>query len=232
MAKPKSKPYRAAGNHQGELVFGHIHQTGGVSSTMLRNGQVANHYISMDIKGPENGQHLKGGTTIVSPGSFQVKAGDNNLQDDIPGIFLESSTGDIVNHAPSGRVRIIGQDVDIIAEGNGAEQTSGNVLIKAQENFHVNAKNIKESASESCMMVSEKTTEIVGKAALNQYGGVIEALDSSVGDIGFGDLVGLFDLSNITSLSTFGDLVKQGATQPFENRAKAYAGGLNIFPGL
>ena len=47
MAKPKSKPYRAAGNHQGELVFGHIHQTGGVSSTMLRNGQVANHYISI-----------------------------------------------------------------------------------------------------------------------------------------------------------------------------------------
>ena len=58
------------------------------------------------------------------------------------------------------------------------------------------------------------------------------SFDSSVGDIGFGDLVGLFDLSNITSLSTFGDLVKQGATQPFENRAKAYAGGLNIFPGL
>ena len=62
------------GTRDGELQFGHIHKDNNESAVMLRSGHDFIHYISMDSTGNEVRKH---GTICRSPGSFQVKAGDN-----------------------------------------------------------------------------------------------------------------------------------------------------------
>ena len=62
------------GTRDGELQFGHIHKDNNESAVMLRSGHDFIHYISMDHTGNEIRKH---GTICRSPGSFQVKAGDN-----------------------------------------------------------------------------------------------------------------------------------------------------------
>jgi hypothetical protein len=229
MGKPKSNPKRLGGTKDGEIVFGHLHENGGVSSTMIRNGQVVNHYITMDISGPENGQHRRGSTTCVSPGSFQVRGGDDSqggkpLKKDIPGIFLEAVTGDIVINAPSGRVRIMGQDVELVATGAGS-QKHGNILMSATQNIRTDSKDFKVHTTESYNIVSDKTVEIVGKSVLNMYGSVTEMYDNSIGALNVADILSKLSLDYITS----GDILKDALNatgSTFEQRAKKYAGAL------
>jgi len=227
MGKPKSNPKRLGGTKDGEIIFGHLHENGGKSSTIIRNGQVVNHYITMDISGPENGQHRKGSTTCVSPGSFQVRGGDDSqggrpLKKDIPGIFLEAVSGDIVINAPSGRVRIMGQDVEIVATGS-SKQTNGNILMSATQNIRAESKDFKVHTIESLNFISDKTVEVVGKSVLNMYGGVTEMFDNSIGATNAADFLSKLSIDYLTS----GDILKDALNatgSTFEQRAKKYAG--------
>ena len=111
MAELKNYHTIRYGTAEGEIQFGHITQDNVLSAVLLRNGGSLNHYISMDATGEP---HRKHGTICRSEGSFQVKAGDN-VEDDVPGVYIEAKSGDLVLRAPSGRVRIDGINVDIIA---------------------------------------------------------------------------------------------------------------------
>ena len=66
------------GTAEGEIKFGHITQDNQTSAVMLRNGHHPTHYITLDQTGAP---HRKHGTICRSPGSFQVRAGDNTPKD-------------------------------------------------------------------------------------------------------------------------------------------------------
>ena len=59
---------------------------------MLRNGRAPNHYITLDQTGVP---HRKHGTICRSPGSFQVRAGDNTPKGE-PGVYVEAVSGDLI----------------------------------------------------------------------------------------------------------------------------------------
>ena len=173
MAKLENYHTIRYGTAEGELQFGHITQDNVLSAVLLRNGQSLKHYISLDATGEP---HRKHGTICRSEGSFQVKAGDN-VEDDVPGVYIEAKSGDLVLRAPSGRVRIDGINVDIIATG--ADGKNGNVTISGNDKVIIKSQTIDVSSVVSTKIFSEKTVEVIGKAILNLYGGLFDCADGA-----------------------------------------------------
>ncbi len=173
MAELKNYHTVRYGTGEGEIKFGHITQDNVLSAVLLRNGASTNHYVALDASGEP---HRKHGTICRSPGSFQVRAGDN-VGEDIPGVYVEAVSGDLVLRAPSGRVRIEGINVDIIASGGDGQ--NGVVNINGNEKVIVKAQSIDISSKVSTKIFSEKTVEIIGKGILNMYGGLIDCADGA-----------------------------------------------------
>ena len=161
------------GTAEGELQFGHITMDNVLSGCLLRSGSSLNHYITLDSTGEP---HRKHGTLCRSPGSFQVEAGDN-VTGDTPGVYIEAVSGDLVLKAPSGRVRITGENIDIIASGAGGD--NGVVNIEGNEKVLVKSQIIDVSSKASTKIVSEKTVDIIGKAILDIYGGFVDVADGA-----------------------------------------------------
>jgi hypothetical protein len=178
MAELKNYHTIRYGQADGEIKFGHLTQDNVLSSVLLRNGKSKNHYITMDSSGAP---HRKHGTICRSPGSFQVRAGDN-VDDDVPGVYVEAVSGDLVLRAPSGRVRIEGINIDLIASG--ADGKNGVISIDANEKVLVRAQTIDVSSKVSTRLFSEKTVELIGNGILNMYGGLIDSADGSTSLIG------------------------------------------------
>lgn len=161
------------GTGQGEIKFGHLTQDNVLSGVMLRNGRAKDHYITLDASGEV---HRKNGTICRSPGSFQVRAGDN-VFGDIPGVYVEAVSGDLVLRAPSGRVRIEGINVDIVATG--FDNKNGVVNINGNEKVIIKSQIIEVSSKVSTKIFSDKTVDVIGRAILNLYGGLVDVADGA-----------------------------------------------------
>ena len=173
MAKEKCTHTIRYGTAEGELQFGHITMDNVLSGCLLRSGSSLNHYISMDSTGED---HRKHGTICRSPGSFQVEAGDN-VTGATPGVYIEAVSGDLVLKAPSGRVRITGENIDIIASGAGGD--NGVVNIEGNEKVLVKSQIIDVSSKASTKIFSEKTVDVIGRAIIDIYGGFIDMADGA-----------------------------------------------------
>ena len=161
------------GTAEGEIKFGHITQDNQTSAVMLRNGHHPTHYITLDQTGAP---HRKHGTICRSPGSFQVRAGDNTPKDE-PGVYVEAVSGDLILRAPSGRVRIEGQNVDIIAAGYDGQ--TGIINIDANDKILMRAQTIDASATASLKLFSDNTVNMIAKGILEIYGGLIDFADGA-----------------------------------------------------
>ena len=162
------------GTAEGEIQFGHITDDNERSAVMLRNGNDVDHYISLDQTGKK---HRKHGTICRSPGSFQVKAGDNIEKEDDIGIYMDAVNGDIVIKAGKGKIRMEAQNIEIQAVGQ--DNKNGSVIIDANEKFLVRSPVVDVSAKASAKFFSEKTVELIGNQFLNIYGGLIDAADGA-----------------------------------------------------
>jgi hypothetical protein len=165
------------GNKDAEIKFGHIHSDGKISAFLVRSGTEPNHYISMDSEGEP---HRKHGTICRSTGAFQIKAGDNvkntGLSENV-GVYIEAVDGDIILNAKNGRVRIIGENIDLISRGSDGQ--NGNISIDANEKVIVNAPTVTINSKVLTRIVSENRVELIGKAILNCYGGLIDFADGA-----------------------------------------------------
>ena len=165
------------GNKDGELKFGHIHDDNKISAVLLRSGAESNHYISMDSEGQP---HRKHGTICRSTGAFQIKAGDNvkssGIEENI-GVYIEAVDGDIIINAGKGRIRLIGENIDFIARGSDGQ--NGNINLDANEKVIVTAPTVSVTSKVSTRLVSENQVDLVGKAILNIYGGLIDCADGA-----------------------------------------------------
>ena len=161
------------GTGEGEIKFGHITQDNQTSAVMLRNGFHPTHYITLDQTGAP---HRKHGTICRSPGSFQVRAGDNT-PDGQPGVYIEAVSGDLVLRSPSGKVRIEGVDVDIIASGY--DGATGVINIDANDKIIMRAQTVDAAATASMKLFTDNTLNMIAKGILNCYGGLIDFGDGA-----------------------------------------------------
>ena len=172
------------GTRDGEIQFGHIHKDNNESAVMLRSGHDFIHYISMDSTGNEVRKH---GTICRSPGSFQVKAGDNakvtddNRNNDA-GITMDAVSGDIILRAPQGKIRIHAQDIELIADGHNGK--TGYVKITSNDKVIINSKSIDIRAKETAKFFSENKLDVVGNAIMNIYGGLVDMADGATSILG------------------------------------------------
>ena len=173
MAQLKNYHTIRYGTAEGELKFGGISSDNVLSAVMLRNGGSLNHYITLDATGKD---HRKHGTICRSPGSFQIEAGDN-VTGSTPGVFIDAVSGDLVLRAASGRVRIEGVNIQLVATGS--DGNNGNVEITANEKVIVKSQIIDLSSKVSTKIFSEKTVDVIGKAILDIYGGFVDVADGA-----------------------------------------------------
>ena len=151
---------------------------------MLRSGHDFIHYISMDSTGNEVRKH---GTICRSPGSFQVKAGDNakvtddNKNNDA-GITMDAVSGDIILRAPQGKIRIEAQDIELVA--NGYNGRTGYIALDSNEKLILKSKSVDIRATQTAKIFCENKLDIIGNAIMNIYGGLVDMADGATSILG------------------------------------------------
>ena len=164
------------GNDHGEVKFGHIHDDDNIAGVLLRTGEDGGrHYIQMDSSGSID-QGRKGSTMNVCPGSFSIKAG-KDVAKEVPAIFQYAENGDVIIGAPNGRIRIFAQNIELIASG--ADGQNGVIQIDGNEKVIIKAPQIDINSKVSTKIFSEKTVDVIGKAILNIYGGLVDCADGA-----------------------------------------------------
>ena len=129
---------------------GKVNGNGVVSAFKVRSGEssIKPHYFQMDKTGSTE---IKGGTIFRGQGAFQVKHGDG-VKSGVNGVYIDSGNGDLVL-ASSGRIRIQGENIDLIATGAGE---NGNIQINAPSKIQI---------------TSKQTISILANAQMNVYSG-------------------------------------------------------------
>ncbi len=163
------------GNKDGELKFGHVHSDQQMSSFLIRSGHDDRHLMTMDCTGSKP-EGRKGGTLNSCPGSFQIKCGDD-VDDNIPALFIEAVNGDIVLKASRGRIRMEAENIDMIASGSGGG--IGNIHMTANENVDIKCKNFDFTARSLGKVISNGALKITGDTVLNIYGSIIDAASAA-----------------------------------------------------
>jgi len=176
MGQRKNYHFNRIGNDHGEIRFGHIHDDNNISGVMVRTGEDGGrHYMTMDSSGDID-QGRKGSTINVCPGSFSVMAG-KDVAKESKAIFQYAENGDIVIGAPNGRITIFAENIELIASG--PDGSNGVITIDANEKVIVKAPQIDINSKVSTKIFSEKTVDVIGKAILNIYGGLIDCADGA-----------------------------------------------------
>lgn len=160
------------GNDHGSVSFGHLHKQADVVSDILLQASDGRHSICLDKDGPR-----KGWTTSISPGNFQVQCGSDNEQDRDT-LFLNAINGNIVIKADNGKIRLEGDDVEIIARGS--DGTQGNVQINASENISLEAKKVFLTAKSLYKLVSSGKAEITANSNMKIYSSLIRGVTDAV----------------------------------------------------
>ena len=148
------------------------------------------HYFQMDKTGSSKTSPRKGGTIFRGPGTFQIKHG-TGVQKEIPGVYIDSGNGDMILIS-QGRIRMIAEDIDLIATGGGGEH--GVITVNANEKILANSKgaiNIKANAD--FQLHTNKVGRVIGMGGLKLFGGANgpdfmssdEVALTSIGSAGF-----------------------------------------------
>ena len=156
------------GNDHGSIHFGHIHEDGSVTSSVLLQGHDGRHSFCMDKTG-----RRKGWTQSVSPGNFTVSCGDDNeeAQDTL---MLHAKNGNICIIAENGKIRLQGTDIELNATGE--DSSKGNIRLHASENITLDANKVLINAKNKYSIVSSGSAEIVANSQLQLYSSIIRGV--------------------------------------------------------
>nr|BAR30544.1 hypothetical protein [uncultured Mediterranean phage uvMED] len=183
----KCTPQRPIGKGAtgGEIVFDKLMDDGECSSVFINNRAKSGkgkHYISLYKTGDD---HLAGATVMRSPGGLYARAGDSiksgednsddkgnaqapDIAENVPAIFFEAVTNDLVLHAPLGKIRIIAQQVELVASGPSG---AGNIILSANGNLVSKANETKIVSQGGGLFYAHERLDVVAGTKLNMFGG-------------------------------------------------------------
>ena len=216
----KTNPYRVRyGTADGDLTFGHITDDNQISSVMIRNFKEPLHYIALSQTGGQfrkNGTicrstgsfQVRAGDDIGKKSSDNFSAGPLSMGDikdlsptiideseyvtaDIPGIYLEAVSGDVIIRAPSGKVRIEGQNgIELVSQGY--DNDTGNIILDANEKVILNGKGeVNIQGDEGISMITNNRMDLIAQTSVNIYAHKIDIVDSVLTKNIFKTLVGV-----------------------------------------
>ena len=190
MSKPVNKhPYRL-GNEHGEIRFGHIIKEKQFGYYVRTGDDGGRHYIRMRTNGDVK-QGQKGSTNFHSPGSFTidcgedvrgVKSADGSKVVNPPAFNLLAQNGDVTISAPQGTIKLVAQNIELIAEGN--DGPNWNIILDSNEKIKLTSPDIEVNSSVATKIVSENTVNLVGSGIMNVYGGMMDFADGATALLG------------------------------------------------
>ena len=160
------------GTDKGSIKFGHIHKKADVTAGVMLDTPDGRHSLFLDVDGQR-----KGWTSSISPGNFQVLAGEDNTEPQDT-LILNAVNGNICITAANGKIRLQGTDIELIAVGDG--DTKGHIKCTATETFSVHE--TKKIVLESKIMTLFKCggeMDIAASSCLKIYGSLIKAVTNA-----------------------------------------------------
>ena len=118
------------GNDHGSIRFGHIHEKGDVTSSVLLQAQDGR---QTDDDG-SNWTSKKDGHLSQHLVIFSVRCGEDN-DEGMDTLFLNALNGNIVINAENGKIRMQATDIELLSTGAGTGK--GNIRIDASENLTI-----------------------------------------------------------------------------------------------
>ena len=120
---------------------------------------------------------MEGSILCSAPGVFSIACGEKTegaqwRDRGIGGIWY-AENGDIVLHAPKGRVRIIAEGIDLISTGDPSSEKGG-VNVAASGAFDVKSSNIVMEADETVSIEADGKIQLSSVSATKVEGGEIE----------------------------------------------------------
>ena len=149
----------------GMITFGGLSQQEDVTSSIELKALDGRHFISLDEDGPRTGW-----TIMNAPGSTMIHTGEDLAavpegSDPPEGIcekeafVVIAENGDIQLKAANGKVRIEGQDIEFVANGNAPH---GVFYANANESIKLDSKNITLDGKQSLKLLSTGLLTISG----------------------------------------------------------------------
>ncbi len=156
MAADKSVDFKRIGNTTGEVLFDQVDSQNNKQAVMIRRifpnpGFRRNQYIGLQMSGK-----LNGSINISAPACYNVRCGEKPVNGFAGVTYAEN--GDLVLYAPRGRIRIVAQDIDLIAEGNG--DTTGFVNIHSNAAIDMDTAEVRMQADDSVGIAAERSVNI------------------------------------------------------------------------
>ena len=156
MGAAKSLDFKRIGNTNGEVLFEQVDSQNNKQAVMIRRifpnpGFRRSQYIGLQMSGA-----LNGSINVSAPACYNVRCGEKPV-DGIAGVTY-AENGDLILYAPRGRIRIVAQDIDLIAEGNG--DTTGFINIHSNAAIDMDTAEMSVQADDSVGIAAERSVNI------------------------------------------------------------------------
>ena len=157
------------GTDKGSIKFGHIHKKADVTAGVMLDTPDGRHSLFLDVDGQR-----KGLTSSISPGNFQVLAGEDNTEPQDT-IAINAINGNICITATNGKIRLQGTDIELIAVGEGGSK--GHIKCTATETFTIHeTKKIIFDSKVLTKITSTGIMDIAANTCLTIYGSLIKGV--------------------------------------------------------
>ena len=197
MSAAKCLDYNRIGNIFGEVAFETVDSQNNKQAVMIRRifpnpGFRRSQYIGLQCSGT-----LNGSINVSAPACYNVRCGEKPVNGFAGVTYAEN--GDLVLFAPRGRIRIVAQDIDLIAEGNG--DTTGFINIHSNAAIDMDTAEVRMQADDSVGIAAERKVDINSMQKIGLNAANIKVVESA-------DVTALFGSGSNTFFQTIEGLEK------------------------
>ena len=181
------------GNTTGEVVFDTVDKRKNKMAVVIKRIFPAPQFRRSQYIGLHMDNELDGSISVSAPACYNVRCGEQPVNGVSAITYAEN--GDIILFAPRGRVRIMAKDIDLIAEGNGAD--TGFVNIHSNSTVDIDTGEVKMTANDAIGIAAERNVNINSGQRVKISAGSLKVVESP-------------DVSPVTSL------LGSGANSPIQ----------------